>query len=113
MRSACVILLLLPFVTTSNAQEPPNIVLIFTDDQGMNDVGCYGSEIPTPNIDSLARDGLKFNSWYVAASICTPSRYGLLTGRHPSRSEDRLLSALMFVEPEDADRGIRPPAGCL
>ena len=65
--------------------ERPNIVLIFTDDQGMNDVGCYGSEIATPNIDSLARDGIKFAQWYVASSICTPSRFGLLTGKisHP------------------------------
>lgn len=85
----------------------PNIILIFTDDQGFQDVGCYGSEIPTPAIDSLARDGLKFESWYVASSICTPSRFGLLTGRHPSRSRDRLLGALMFLGKRDADRGLR------
>ena len=59
----------------------PNILLIFTDDQGMNDVGCYGSEIKTPHIDALARDGMKFTQWYVASSICTPSRFGLLTGK--------------------------------
>ena len=65
------------------ADDRPNVVLIFTDDQGFHDVGCYGSEIPTPHIDSLARDGLKFNHWYSASSICTPSRFGLLTGRNP------------------------------
>ena len=87
------------------AAERPNVLLIFTDDQGMNDMGCYGSEIATPNIDSLARDGMKFSQWYVASSICTPSRYGLLTGRFPTRSRDGLLSALMFLN--DKERGIR------
>ncbi len=86
----------------------PNFLLIFSDDQGVADIGCYGSEIPTPHIDSLARDGLKFNSWYVASSICTPSRYGLLTGRNPSRSRDALLGALMFLDPQDRSRGIYP-----
>jgi len=83
----------------------PNIVLIFTDDQGMNDVSCYGSEIATPHIDSLARDGMKFTQWYVASSICTPSRFGLLTGKFPTRSRDGLLSALMFLG--DKERGIQ------
>lgn len=92
---------------TVNASEPlPNIVLIFTDDQGWNDVGCYGSEIPTPNIDSLAVEGMKFTQFYAASSICTPSRYGLLTGRYPTRSQDQLLGALMFLAEEDKTRGI-------
>jgi len=90
------------------ADDRPNIVLIFTDDQGINDVGCYGSEIPTPHIDSLARAGLKCTNWYSASSICTPSRYGLLTGRNPSRSQDQLLGALMFLGEEDAERGLQP-----
>jgi arylsulfatase A-like enzyme len=85
----------------------PNILLIFSDDQGIDDVGCYGSEIQTPHIDSLARDGLKFNQFYAASSICTPSRFGLLTGRFAQRSRDRLTNALMFLADSDADRGIR------
>jgi len=89
------------------AAERPNVLLIFTDDQGWGDVSCYQSEIPTPNIDSLAREGVKFTSWYVASSICTPSRFGLMTGRYPSRSRDRLLGALMSLGAEDANRGIR------
>lgn len=89
------------------AAERPNIVVIFTDDQGWHDVGCYGSEIPTPHIDSLARQGMKLTQFYAASSICTPSRYGLLTGRFPTRSEDHLLSALMFLSEEDSTRGIR------
>ena len=91
----------------SVVSDRPNILLIFTDDQGMNDLSCYGSEIPTPNIDTLATDGMKFNSWYVASSICTPSRYGLITGHYPSRSKDRLLGPLMFLEDRDKTRGIQ------
>ena len=93
--------------TTEAASQSPNIVMIFSDDQGIHDVGCYGSEIPTPHIDSLAREGMKLNQFYAASAICTPSRFGLLTGRNPSRSQDRLLSALMFLADEDKDRGIK------
>ncbi len=88
--------------------ESPNIVLIFTDDQGFNDVGCYGSEIPTPHIDRIAREGVQFTKWYSASSICTPSRFGLLTGQNPSRSRDQLLGALMFMADEHRDKGIQP-----
>ena len=91
---------------SAQTQSAPNIVLIFSDDQGWNDVGCYGSEIPTPNIDRIAREGVKFNQFYAASAICTPSRYGLLTGKYPSRSQDRLLTALMFMG--DKNKGIRP-----
>ena len=94
--------------TIAAENKAPNILLIFTDDQGVHDVGCYGSEIPTPNIDSLARDGLKFSQWYSASSICTPSRFGLLTGKNPCRSKDQLLDALMFLSDSHRTRGIRP-----
>lgn len=93
------------FTCLGSAADPPNIILIFTDDQGWNDVGCYGSEIPTPNIDRLATEGIRFEQFYAASAICTPSRFGLLTGRNPSRSQDQLLSALMFMG--DKDMGIR------
>lgn len=102
------LIVLLFLVPGLSADERPNILLIFTDDQGINDVGCYGSEIPTPNIDRLAKEGVAFQSWYSASSICTPSRYGLLTGRNPSRSEDQLLSALMFMADEHKEMGIQP-----
>jgi len=92
----------------TRANELPNIVMIFTDDQGVNDVGCYGSEIPTPHTDSIAKQGMRFNQFYAASSICTPSRYGLLTGRYAHRSQDQLLGALMFLGDEDAQRGLRP-----
>jgi len=99
-------LLLLISIWTA-AADRPNILLIFADDLGINDVSCYGSEIPTPHIDSIARDGLKLDQFYVASSICTPSRFGLLTGRYPNRSRDNLLGALMFLLERDDHRGIR------
>ena len=92
---------------TSSVADSPNILVIFSDDQGMNDVSCYGSEIPTPNIDRIAKEGIRFDSWYVASSICTPSRFGLLTGQYPSRSQDQLLGALMFLGEEDRHRGLQ------
>ena len=64
----------------------PNFILIFADDQGYGDLGCFGSEtIKTPNIDRLATDGRKFTSFMVASPVCTPSRAALLTGCYPKR----------------------------
>ncbi|KAF5422963.1 MAG: arylsulfatase [Candidatus Methanocomedens sp.] len=71
---------------TETEPMPPNIVLIFTDDQGYADLTCFGSEtINTPNIDHLAASGMKFTDFHVAASVCTPSRAALLTGCYPNR----------------------------
>ena len=64
----------------------PNIVVIFADDLGYGDVSCYGaSKIQTPNIDRLASQGMKFTDAHSAASLCSPSRYGLMTGQSPWR----------------------------
>lgn len=65
----------------------PNIIMILADDLGYGDPGCYGGEIPTPNIDRLARQGVRFTQGYVASPICSPSRVGLTTGQHPSRHQ--------------------------
>ena len=72
---------------TLPAAEPrPNIVIIMADDLGYGDVSCYGAtRIKTPNIDRLAREGMKFTDAHSAASVCSPSRYGLMTGRSPWR----------------------------
>ncbi|MCL5270086.1 MAG: sulfatase-like hydrolase/transferase, partial [bacterium] len=77
----------------SNASESlsaakPNILLIYADDLGYGDLGCYGAtKLATPAIDSLARDGIRFTDAHSPSTICTPSRYGLLTGRYPWRPE--------------------------
>jgi arylsulfatase A-like enzyme len=65
-------------------QEKPNIVIILADDIGYGDIGCYNpqSRIPTPNIDSLAEQGMMFTDAHSPAAVCTPSRYGLVTGRY-------------------------------
>ena len=70
----------------SLAADKPNFILIFTDDQGYNDLGCFGStKIKTPNIDKLAAEGRKFTSFYVASPVCSPSRAALLTACYPKR----------------------------
>ena len=91
---ACLILLLtLLLLSCDKAEEsnrPTNVVLIFTDDLGYGDLGCYGNpNIASPNIDQLAVDGIRFTSFYVAAAVCSPSRAALLTGRYPIRNSPK------------------------
>jgi arylsulfatase A len=71
-----------------DVRSVPNIVLILVDDMGYGDPGCYNpdSRIPTPNIDSLARDGMRFTDAHAPGPLCHMSRYGLLTGRYPFRT---------------------------
>lgn len=76
-------------VISSNASgaAKPNVIIIFTDDLGYGDLGCYGSPtISTARLDRMAAEGLRFTDFYSAAEVCTPSRAGLLTGRYPIRS---------------------------
>ncbi|MEQ1822325.1 MAG: arylsulfatase [Fimbriimonadaceae bacterium] len=70
--------------------KKPNIVLIYCDDLGYREVGCYGQEIiPTPNIDRLAAEGIKFTRYYTASPVCAPSRASLMTGKHTGHSPIR------------------------
>jgi arylsulfatase A-like enzyme len=99
-------------VAAPEASGPPNIVVIFADDLGYGDLGCYGSTaIPTPHIDRLAAEGLRLTNFYVGQAVCTASRAALLTGCYPNRigmagalnhlstigihPEERLLSELL------------------
>jgi arylsulfatase len=72
---------------SANAQSSrPNIVFILADDMGFGDLGCYGSSIPTPNLDGVAADGIRFNYFYSASAVCSPSRASLMTGHYPPRA---------------------------
>ncbi|MFM7520785.1 MAG: sulfatase-like hydrolase/transferase [Planctomycetota bacterium] len=74
------------WVSRPGSAAPPNVLVIYADDLGWGELGCQGNrEIPTPHIDSLARDGVRCTQGYVAATYCSPSRAGLLTGRYPTR----------------------------
>ena len=89
----------------TSSREKPNVVIIFTDDQGYQDVGCYGSpDIRTPYLDQLAKEGMRFTDFYVVASVCSPSRAGLLTGRYPVRMG--LAKSVLF--PHSGDHGLPP-----
>jgi len=70
-----------------SAADKPNIIVIYADDLGYGDLGCYGHPtIRTPNLDRMAAEGMRFTDFYSAAEVCTPSRAALLTGRYPVRS---------------------------
>ncbi|SFB82169.1 Arylsulfatase A [Parapedobacter composti] len=98
-------LAIMPMAMEVQAQHTakPNIVIIYVDDLGYGDLGCYGGDIPTPNIDRIAKQGIRFTDFYVSAPACTPSRYSMLTGRYPQRSMHGLTRALMPVDTQYLD----------
>ena len=77
------------------ADRPPNILLIYADDMGYGDLGANNpaSKIPTPNLDRLAAEGLRFTDGHSSSGICTPSRYAMLTGRHHWRDFHEIANA--------------------
>lgn len=68
-----------------DAANRPNIILVFVDDMGYGDLGCFGGPGLTPNIDRLANEGIRFRNFYVSSPICSPSRTALTTGQYPHR----------------------------
>jgi arylsulfatase A-like enzyme len=95
--------LLASHTLSSAAPATPNIILIYADDLGFGDLGCYGCKaIKTPNLDRLAAGGLRFTAAYATSATCTPSRYGLLTGKYPWREKGHNIlagDAAMIIPP--------------
>ena len=90
-------------ITAARAADRPNIVLIYADDLGYGDVSCYaGQRIATPNMDRLAKEGLRFTDAHCTSATCTPSRYAMLTGEYAFRKKGT------GVLPGDAALIIRP-----
>ncbi|BBO33326.1 sulfatase [Lacipirellula parvula] len=86
----CLMLLALGGTAFANADDAtsskPNVILIVSDDLGWTDLGCYGSDLyPSPRIDGLARDGMRFTANYSACTVCSPTRAAMLTGKYPAR----------------------------
>ena len=102
-RLAIAAALLLTLARSASPQTAPNIVLIYADDLGYGDVSAYGAKaVTTPNIDRLAKAGLRFTDAHAAAATCTPSRYALLTGEYAFRKPGTGVlpgDAALVIEP--------------
>jgi arylsulfatase A-like enzyme len=86
LAAALALLLVLPAPLRA-AGNPPNVIVIVTDDEGAGDAGCYGAkDLSTPNIDSIAAHGVRFTQFYTGAPVCSPSRASLIMGRYPLRA---------------------------
>lgn len=99
------LLFLLFFPLISNAQDKPNVVMIYVDDLGYGDLSSYGAtKIKTPNIDALAQDGIRLTNGHSSAATCTPSRYSLMTGKYPFRKSGTGVlpgDAALIIDQED------------
>jgi len=102
-KSSCILFAFICFNDTSilaqnRPVKKPNVIVILTDDMGYSDIGCFGSEINTPNIDKLAANGLRFTHFYNTAR-CSPTRASLLTGLYPHHAALGHVSSENFKEP--------------
>ena len=87
-----------------NKHKFPNIVYLLADDMGIGDLSCYNrdSKIPTPAMDALALDGMMFTDAHTNSAVCSPTRYGILTGTYAFRT--RMKSCLLYTSPSPRDR---------
>ncbi|MBA9078633.1 sulfatase family protein [Rufibacter quisquiliarum] len=89
LRLVAGVLFLFGTTSAAQAQQKPNIILIYTDDLGYGDISCNGAtQVKTPNIDKLAAQGLRFTQAYATSATCTPSRFSMLTGKYAWRKQD-------------------------
>lgn len=80
-----------PLYAGNKESEKPNVIFIVTDDQLYKTMGCYGGNALTPYIDSLADNGIRFTNANVTCTVCSPSRYSILTGRHPAQCKEKIF----------------------
>src|SRR5512137_1865488 len=104
MKALAITALAVQLLPASGARAAkPNIIIILADDLGVGDTGCYGANrIPTPNVDRVAREGLRFRDAHSTSATCTPSRYALLTGEYPWRKKGTGIlpgGASLIIEP--------------
>ena len=100
--------LMLGAISQARAQRPPNVVLVMMDDLGYGDLGSYGaSDARTPNIDRLAREGVRLTDAYANGPVCTPTRAALISGRYAQRAG---LEWFLTIAPADRERGL-PASG--
>lgn len=93
-------------IKEKKTRSQPNVVVILCDDMGYGDISCFGSTvIQTPNIDRMAENGAKYNNFYAASPVCSPSRFSLLTGRYPNRN---FIDGVFFPTRRDI-KGEQPP----
>ena len=101
--SSVLILLVLGSLLSTGAEDRPNVVVILTDDQGWGDLSINGNtNLDTPRIDSLAKEGISFDRFYVCA-VCSPTRAEFLTGRYHARSGVYSTSCLLYTSPSPRD----------
>ena len=79
-------LLVAVMATAAAETSKPNFIIIMADDMGYGDAGCYGGEIPTPNLDRMAKEGMRFTDFHSSGNVCSPTRAGLMTGRYQQRA---------------------------
>ena len=108
---ASLALFLLPVAHASADPVKPNIVFVLFDDMGYGEPGCYreGTQLKTPNLDRLATEGMRFTDAHSAAAVCTPTRYGLLTGRYPSRIGQYRRAHHLTPRPSSRNHGSPSP----
>ncbi len=100
--SSFLLLFLYSFFLPVQAQKKPNIIVILADDLGYSDIGSYGGEIKTPNIDKLAKEGIRYKQFYNAARCC-PTRASLLTGLYPHQAGMGWMAAANLGTPAYQD----------
>ena len=94
MKKSGLILFYVLILNIANAQKKPNIIIMFCDDLGYGDLGCYGGNTKTPVIDQMVAEGMKMTDFQCPANVCGPSRASLMTGRYPMRNGNPIFQGL-------------------